>query len=244
MEEAMEEIEFKQKLKEKAKKFEIDLSTEQQDKFYNYMQLLLEWNEKMNLTAITEPEEVLDKHFIDSISIVPYIKENESILDIGTGAGFPGIPIKIAFPDSYITLLDSLNKRVNFLNEVIKELQLTDTLAIHSRAEEFAKVSGKRESYDVVVSRAVAKLNVLLEYMLPFVKIGGKCICMKSLDIDDELKEAKKAIEILGGKIQKIDEITLPDTNISRKFVIIEKVKRTPEKYPRKAGTPVKEPIC
>ncbi len=240
----MEETVFKQRLREKAKKFEIDLTDDKLNQFYIYMQLLIEWNEKINLTAITEPEDIIDKHFIDSISIVPYIKENSKILDIGTGAGFPGIPLKITLHGSKITLLDSLNKRIVFLEEVIQKLKLKDIKAIHSRAEEFAKANEQRESYDIVTSRAVARLNVLIEYMLPFVKIGGSCICMKSADINEELNETQKAIELLGGRIQKIDEIKLPNTDISRKFVIIEKIKQTPKKYPRKAGIPAKEPIC
>ena len=222
----MDEKIFKQELAKRATQFGIVLSEEQQSKFYKYMKLLLEWNEKMNLTAITEQEEILIKHFIDSLSIASYIKPNDNILDIGTG-----------------TLLDSLNKRINFLNAVIQDLKLNNIQAIHGRAEEFCKINGKRESYEIVVSRAVAKLNVLLEYMLPFTKIGGKCICMKSIDIEQELKLAEKAIEILGGKIEKIDTITLENTDIKRKIVVIQKVKETSKKYPRKAGTPVKEPL-
>jgi len=239
----MEKEKFQKELASKASKLEINLSEEEQSQFYQYMQLLLEWNEKMNLTAITEPAEILDKHFIDSITIAKYIKQEEKILDIGTGAGFPGIPLKIVLPQNNITLLDALNKRINFLREVIQELKLDKITAVHGRAEEFSKISGNRENYDVVVSRAVAKLNVLLEYMLPFVKIGGKCICMKSAEIDDELEEAKKAIEILGGKIEVVDTVTLVGTDIKRKLIVIKKIKETPKKYPRKAGTPAKEPI-
>ena len=239
----MEKQEFKAKLKEEAMQFRIELSEKQQDNFYNYMRLLLDWNEKINLTAITEPKAVITKHFVDSLSITPYINENDRILDIGTGAGFPGIPLKIVLEKNEITLLDSLNKRINFLNEVIEKLELKNIQAIHGRAEEFNKIDGNRESYDIVVSRAVAKLNVLLEYMLPFVKLNGRCICMKSADIDEELKEAENAIKILGGEIEKIDEITLKNTDIKRKIIVIKKVNKTPSKYPRKAGTPAKEPI-
>lgn len=239
----MEKEKFKKELAKKASKLGIELLEEGQNQFYQYMQLLLEWNEKMNLTAITEPKEVLDKHFIDSISIAKYINKNDKILDIGTGAGFPGIPLKIIMPQNEITLLDALNKRINFLKEVIQKLKLERIEAIHGRAEEFSKISGNRESYDIVVSRAVAKLNVLLEYMLPFVKMGGKCICMKAIEIDEEIEEAKKAIEILGGKIETIDIITLAETGIKRKIIVIKKIKETPKKYPRKAGTPTKEPL-
>lgn len=239
----MEEKEFKEELANSAKQFINNLSEKEQNQFYQYMQILLEWNEKMNLTAIIEPKEILVKHFIDSISIVPYIKEKESILDIGTGAGFPGIPLKIVLPNNPITLLDSLNKRITFLNTVISSLKLPEIFAIHARAEEFGKEAKNRGAYDIVTSRAVAKLNVLLEYMLPFVKLGGKCICMKSAEIEEELKEAEKAIKILGGEIEKVETITLGNTDIQRKIVIIKKVKETPKTYPRKAGMPSKEPI-
>lgn len=238
----MEEKQFKEELTKRAMQFGVNLLEEQQNQFYQYMQLLLEWNEKMNLTAITQPQEILTKHFIDSISVVPYIKEEDKILDIGTGAGFPGIPLKIVLPQNSFTLLDSLNKRIHFLQEVVEQLKLENIEAVHGRAEEFCK-EDRREGYHIVVSRAVAKLNVLLEYMLPFTKVGGKCICMKALEIEEELEDAKKAIEILGGTIEKVEEITLEDTDITRKIVIVKKIKETPKKYPRKAGTPNKEPI-
>ncbi len=239
----MEKQLFKQEIGQKAKNMEITLDENQINKFYKYMELLLEWNEKMNLTAITEPNEIILKHFIDSITISSYINSEDKVLDIGTGAGFPGIPLKILNKENEFTVLDSLNKRINFLNEVIQKLKLEKIRAVHSRAEEFIKIAGERESYDIITSRAVAKLNVLLEYMLPFTKLGGKCICMKSFEIDEEIEEAKKAIEILGGKIEKIDIITLPESDIKRKIVVIKKIKNTLEKYPRKAGTPEKEPI-
>lgn len=174
---------------------------------------------------------------------MPYIQKGEKVLDIGTGAGFPGIPVKIASLQTDITLLDSLNKRIHFLDLVIEQLNLQGIQAIHGRAEEFGKIAENREKYDVVTSRAVAKLNVLLEYMLPFTKISGRCICMKALEIEEELKEAEKAIQILGGKVEKIETITLENTTIQRKLVIIKKEKETPAKYPRKAGTPTKEPL-
>ena len=237
----MEILEFNNSLIEKANCIGIEISQENAKQFYKYMKLLLEWNEKMNLTAITDPEEIILKHFVDSLTIMPYLSNANTILDVGTGAGFPGLPLKILEDNKEFTLLDSLNKRITFLQNVISELELKNVQAIHGRAEEY--ISQKRESYDIVTSRAVAKLNVLIEYMLPFVKVGGRCICMKSFEIEGELKEAKKAIEILGGKIEKVDEITLPTTDIKRKIVIIKKIKNTPNKYPRKAGTPVKEPI-
>lgn len=237
----MEILEFNNSLIEKANCIGIEISQENAKQFYKYMKLLLEWNEKMNLTAITDPEEIILKHFVDSLTIMPYLSNANTILDVGTGAGFPGLPLKILEANKEFTLLDSLNKRITFLQTVISELELKNVQAIHGRAEEY--ISQKRESYDIVTSRAVAKLNVLIEYMLPFVKVGGRCICMKSFEIEGELKEAKKAIEILGGKIEKVDEITLPTTDIKRKIVIIKKIKNTPNKYPRKAGTPAKEPI-
>ena len=235
----MEYCEFKDILHNKALQFQIDLEEPELLNFYNYMELLIEWNKKINLTAIIEPEEIIEKHFIDSLSINKYIKEGDKMLDIGTGAGFPGIPLKISNKDLDITLIDSLNKRINFLNTVINNMKLKNISAIHSRAEDFKE----REMYDIVTSRAVSRLNVLLEYMLPFVKVGGICICMKSAEIEEEIKEAKSAINILGGRIEKIDEICLKDSDIKRKIVIIRKIKKTPKKYPRKPGTPKKEPI-
>ena len=237
----MKEEKFIKSLIKKAEIVHISITEDQAKLFYKYMLLLLEWNEKINLTAITEPEEIILKHFIDSLTILPFIEENKKILDIGTGAGFPGIPLKIVNPSINVTLLDSLNKRILFLNEVMKELSLENTQTEHRRAEDFAH--DNRESYDIVVSRAVARLNVLLEYMLPLIKIGGKAICMKAFDIEEELEEAKKAIQILGGELEKIEEIKLPETDIARKIIIIQKIKSTPNQYPRKAGIPVKKPI-
>ncbi len=239
----MEKEIFSQDLLKKAKMLGIELKENQIEMFYNYMNLLIEWNEKMNLTAIIEPKEIILKHFIDSITIKKYLKENDEVLDIGTGAGFPGIPLKIVEENSKITLLDSLNKRITFLQEVINKLNLKDIRGIHGRAEEFVKQKGEREKYDIVTSRAVARLNVLLEYMLPFTKIGGSCICMKANNTEEELQEAEKAINILGGKIEKVDKIILPESDIERNIIIIKKIKETPNKYPRKAGMPAKEPI-
>lgn len=239
----MDEEKFIKELCSKAEILNIKISSDQVEKFYKYMGLLLGWNEKINLTAITDQKEIILKHFIDSITINSYLQKAERILDIGTGAGFPGIPLKIIEENKEFVLLDSLNKRILFLQTVIEKLNLKKIKAVHNRAEEFIKEKDERESYDIVVSRAVAKLNVLLEYMLPFTKIGGRCICMKATDIDEEINEAKNAIEILGGEIEKIDTIILPDSDIKRKIVIIKKIKNTPIKYPRKAGTPTKEPI-
>jgi len=232
-------------LKEDALQFGIELNDKQLVQFDIYYNMLIEWNEKINLTAITELDEVIKKHFLDSISIGRILKQNKkvSILDIGTGAGFPGIPIKIAFPEVEVTLIDSLNKRVNFLNEVIKELSLEGIIAIHGRAEDFAKKDLLREKFDLCVSRAVANLSSLSEFCLPYVKIGGKFISYKSEKAREELKTSENAISILGGGNIICDEFVLPDTDFNRTFIIIEKIKETPMKYPRKAGTPVKQPL-
>ena len=234
---------FKKELVEKLLKINIQIQNEQIEQLYNYMNLLIEWNEKINLTAITEPNEIILKHFVDSLTISKYINKNEKIADIGTGAGFPGIPLKILNPDNDIVLIDSLNKRINFLNEVIKSNNLNKIQAIHARAEEIGHNNNYRGQFDVVTSRAVAKLNVLLEYMLPLVKIGGKCICLKGPNIEQEIDEAKNALDILGGKITKIEEITLPDSDNKRTIIEILSVKHSPNKYPRKAGTPTNSPL-
>lgn len=239
----MERESFSKELIEKAKKVNIEIDDKKEEQFYNYMKLLLEWNEKINLTAITEQNDIILKHFIDSITINKYIEQSNSIIDIGTGAGFPGIPLKIMNQNKKITLVDSLNKRINFLNEVCKEISLENIQCIHARAEELASDLEYRENYETVVSRAVARLNVLTEYMLPFVKKGGLCICMKGPNIDGELEDAKNAIKVLGGKIKSVESFFLPDSDIERNVIIIEKVAETPKKYPRKAGLPSKQPI-
>lgn len=233
---------FKNLLKEELKNLSIDISDVQVKQFYTYMNLLVEWNKKINLTAITEANEIITKHFIDSLIISKYLQEGKNVMDIGTGAGFPGIPLKIINNNIHIDLVDSLNKRITFLNEVITKLELNDINAIHSRAEDLARIVKYRENYDIVVSRAVARLNILLEYMMPFVKVGGYCICMKGSNIE-ELEETKKAIDILGGKIEKVEEINLPNTDIKRHNIIIKKVKNISKEYPRKAGIPSKNPI-
>ena len=233
---------FSEELEIAAKQIEIELTKKQIEKYYNYINLLLEWNEKINLTAIIEPREIILKHFVDSLTIAKYIKDDEKLIDVGTGAGFPGIPLSIIKENTDIVLLDSLNKRINFLEEVKENLKLENIITIHGRAEEFGKNKNEREKYDIATSRAVAPLNILLEYLLPLVKVGGKAICMKGSNIE-EIENARNALEILGGQIEKIEEITLPNSDIKRNIIIVKKVKNTPLKYPRKPGTPSKEPI-
>ena len=227
----------------KLKEFNIEINEEQIKSFEKYMNLLLEWNEKINLTAITQPEEVKLKHFVDSLTVLKYINDDDKVIDIGTGAGFPGIPLKIMKENTKITLLDSLNKRINFLNIVIETLNLRNIQAIHGRAEEIARNKLYREKYDVTVSRAVANLSTLSEYMLPFVKVGGKCICMKGANVNEEIEKAKNAIKELGGEIERVDNFYLSDNDNERNIIIIRKVKETSSKYPRKAGMPSKEPL-
>ena len=234
---------FKKLMCQYGSKMDIEFNDNQLNQFYNYMNLLLEWNEKINLTAITEPEDIILKHFIDSLTISKYIKTNGKLADVGTGAGFPGIPLKIYRPDIEVVLVDSLNKRINFLNEVISCLELKNIYTIHSRIEDFGKDVKYREKFDYVTARAVANVTVLSEYLIPIAKINGNCIYMKGNEIEEELNNGKNAINILGGKIIKVDEFTLPNTDILRNVIIINKIKNTPNKYPRKAGIPAKEPL-
>ncbi len=240
-------------------KVSVTASEEQVAQFKQYYEILVEWNSFMNLTGITEYDEVLVKHFVDSVAvkkaIVDISKEDESIgellsfdndmsvIDVGTGAGFPGLPLKIAFPGSKVYLLDSLNKRVKFLGEVIDKLGLKGITAAHGRAEDAARQGDLRENFTVGVSRAVANLATLSEYVLPFVKTGGYFIAYKSGEIDEELQGAKKAIQVLGGEVKHVYKFALPDTDIERSFVFIKKTGSTPKKYPRKSGLPGKEPI-
>lgn len=229
--------------KRELEKLEISISEEQLEQFISYYEMLIEKNKVMNLTAITDFDEVIEKHFIDSLNLFRFtdLKADKTIIDMGTGAGFPGIPLKIAFPNLKITLADSLNKRILFLNDVISELGLTDIDTVHGRAEDLAKDKIYRENYDICVSRAVANLSTLSEYCLPFVKIGGQFISYKSGDCDDEITNAKSAIFLLGGRLNQIQKFEMNDN--SRSFVIIDKVNGTSKQYPRKAGLPSKKPL-
>ena len=239
----MEINEFKETMKINLKELKIELTDFQLEQFYNYMNILIEWNKFMNLTGITSPKEIIIKHFIDSLTVLDKIDRNNTIIDVGTGAGFPGIPIKIASPDTEVVLLDSLSKRVNFLNEVIKKLQLKGIKTIHGRAEDYGRDKNHREKYDVAIARAVAPLNILLEYLMPFVRVKGKCLCMKGNNCEEEIQEGKHAIKELGGKFVKTDKFCIPNTDIKRNIIEIEKMEELNSKYPRKAGTPTKAPL-
>ncbi len=215
------------------------------NQFIRYKELIQEWNQKVNLTAITEDEDIIKKHFIDSIKVFKFreIIEAKYIIDIGTGGGFPGIPMKIINPRSELVLLDSLNKRINFLNEVINELDLKNIKTIHGRAEDFAQDEIYRENFDIAVSRAVANLTVLIEFCLPYVKVGGYFVALKGPAIDEEIKEAEGAIKLLGGNIEEIIEVEIEDSDLKHNLLVIKKIKSTPKKYPRKAGMITKNPL-
>ena len=223
----------------------IELSESQKNQFHRYYEMLIEWNKVMNLTGITEYDEVNEKHFVDSLSIIKAVdmRKVQSVIDIGTGAGFPGIPLKIVYPHLHLVLLDSLQKRIKFLKAVIEELGLEDIETLHGRAEDYATNSEYREKYDICVSRAVANLSALCEYCIPYIRLGGIFISYKSGEVDEEVKRSEKAVKILGGNIHKIIKFQLPGTEIGRSFVKIKKVEKTKKKYPRKAGMPVKEPL-
>ncbi len=236
---------MKRFLQDKLEMLSVEVDRKKIDQFNQFYDLIVEWNKVMNLTAITDYKDVVEKHFLDSLSIERILKLDDlkTVMDVGTGAGFPGMPLKIIYPELKITLLDSLNKRVKFLNEVIRQLELKNIDAIHGRAEDIGKNENYREKYDLCVSRAVANLATLSEYCMPFVKVGGVFVSYKSGDIDEEVLKSKKAISLFGGKIEEVVKFQLPGTDINRAFVKIKKIKGTPKKYPRKSGIPSKEPL-
>lgn len=234
--------EFKLIFENKEKEIDINVYDENIKKLYEYMTILLDWNEKINLTAITNVDEIIEKHFIDSLTILRYIKDSDKVIDVGTGAGFPGIPLAIN-SNANLTLLDSLNKRINFLEEVKNTLGLSNVQNIHGRAEEVARQKNHREMYDVAVSRAVAPMNILVEYLLPFVKVGGICICMKGPNASEEISNANNAINLLGGKYIDQINIKLKNGEIDRNLIIIKKINNISNKYPRKPGVPTKQPL-
>lgn len=237
----MNEQQFIEALKEKG----IELTDHQIEQFKKYFELLVEWNEKMNLTAITELEDVYLKHFYDSISAAFYVDFSKplTVCDVGAGAGFPSLPMKICFPEMRVTIVDSLNKRIQFLNHLSDQLGLENVSFVHARAEEFGQNAAYRENFDVVTARAVARLSVLSELCVPLVKVGGRFVAMKAASAEDELKDAKKALQVLGAQLEEDHAFQLPVENSERKLYVFSKQKATPKKYPRKPGTPNKTPI-
>ncbi|MCI6693595.1 MAG: 16S rRNA (guanine(527)-N(7))-methyltransferase RsmG [Clostridium sp.] len=238
-------MEYFQLMKEASLEVGIDLTENQYNQFIEYMKLLQEWNEKINLTAITEDEEVIKKHFIDCIKAFKSdaVKSAKTVIDVGTGAGFPGLPIAIMNPNINVTLLDSLNKRINFLNTVVAKLQLKNVVTIHSRAEDGARKVELRENFDVATSRAVANMAVLSEFCLPYVKLNGYFVALKGPAIDEEIREGKKAIETLGGELESIIEVNIEKSDLKHNIVEIKKIRKCPKIYPRKAGSINKKPI-
>lgn len=235
---------------EDLKAWGMTLTERQQAQFLRYYEMLAEWNERVNLTAITAYEDVIKKHFVDSLSLVKVFEaermqgdKDMTLIDVGTGAGFPGLALKIAFPELEVTLLDSLNKRIQFLDAVIQELGLQGVKAVHGRAEDYARPGKLRESFDLCVSRAVARLSTLAEYCLPFVRQGGMFIAYKSEKVSEEVEAARKAVALLGGRMEGRTELLLPNSDICRTLILIKKVKPSPGRYPRKAGLPGKEPL-
>lgn len=235
--------EFKKEFLEKAIKNKIEVKDRQLEIFYKYMMGVIEWNEKINVTSITDEKKFIVKHFIDSLTVNKYLDGKESIIDIGTGAGFPGIPLKIVNEDKKFVLVDSINKKLNVIRNINEDLKLKNLEIIHSRAEDLANRNDYREKFDIATTRAVSNFSTILEYMLPFVKIGGLAICMKGPNYEEELADGRKAIEILGGKLEKIENINI-ENELERNLVIIKKIKNTPSKYPRGQGKPLKEPIA
>ena len=238
----MQYIEFENIFKKECIKNNINIKEEKIKLFYDYMKYLLNWNEKINLTAIKEEKEFIVKHFVDSLSISEIVGDNKRIIDVGTGGGFPGIPLKLLNENLNVSLVDSVNKKIMVLNDIINKMKLNNIEAIHTRAEDLAKKKEYREGFDIAVSRAVSNMNTLVEYLLPFVKIGGYVVCMKGPGYEEELNASKTAIEILGGKIEEIKELKVSD-ELDRNIIIIKKIKSTSSKYPRGQGKPLREPL-
>lgn len=234
--------EFEVFFENELKKNNIKLEKSQYEKYYIYMKNVLEWNTKINVTAVRDEENFIIKHYIDSLMISNYINNGVKIVDIGTGAGFPGIPLKLYNENIDITLIDSINKKLNVIRESIKELNLEKIDIIHSRAEDLAVKNGYRENYDIVTTRAVSNLSTILEYMMPFIKIGGYAICMKGPNYNEELDAAKNAIKILGGKLESIENFNI-DTEYERNIIVVKKIEKTPKRFPRSGNKPLKEPI-
>ena len=238
-------MDFYNIMKTAADEVNIEFNEDMYNKFIKYMRLVQEWNQKINLTAITEDEDFIKKHFIDCIKAFksPELKNAKTVIDVGTGAGFPGMPIAILREDIEVTLLDSLNKRINFLDLVVRELGLKNVTTIHSRAEDGTRNKNLRESFDIATSRAVANMAVLSEFCLPYVKISGYFVALKGPAIEEELENSKKALSVLGGKLLRVDETIIEDTDLNHNIVVVEKIKECPKTYPRKAGTVTKKPI-
>lgn len=236
---------FSEALAQSAAAYGVSFSHDVKADFEKYYNLLIEWNEKINLTAITQPDEVAVKHMIDSLTCLDdaYFPPGCTVIDVGTGAGFPGLPLKIYRPDIKLTLLDSLNKRLNFLQQVVDKLSLTEVKIVHSRAEDGGRAGNLREKHHIAVSRAVARLNVLCEYCLPLVEVGGFFVAMKGAKFAEEVSEAKKAVKTLGGEIVTVKEVKLPGLEDVRAVVYIKKTSETPSQYPRRSGLPEKKPL-
>ena len=238
----MELKEFKNIINKELKKLELELNDTQIEKFFKYMNGIIEWNDKVNVTAITDEKMFIVKHFVDSLTVNKYLKDSNDIIDIGTGAGFPGIPLKIINEDKNFTLIDCINKKLNVIRDINNNINLQKLEIIHSRAEDLASRKEYRENFDIATTRAVSNISTILEYMLPFVKIGGYAICMKGPNFKQELEESKKAIEVLGGTLEKIESLNVGE-ELERNIILIKKIKSTPKNFPRGKGKPLKEPI-
>lgn len=234
--------EFEVFFENELKKNNLKLEKSQYEKYYIYMKNILEWNTKINVTAVRDEESFIIKHFIDSLMISNYVNSDVKVIDIGTGAGFPGIPLKLFNEKIEITLVDSINKKLNVIRESIKEMNLDKIDIIHSRAEDLAIKEKYRENYDIATTRAVSNLSTILEYMMPFIKVGGYAVCMKGPNYNDELNNAKNAIKILGGKLESIENFNI-NTEYERNVIVIRKIEKTPKRYPRSGNKPLKEPI-